>query len=479
MSDQAPLVFISYSHDSDEHKEWVLKLATRLTENGINVLLDQWDVALGDDFPKFMERVRQCDRVLMICTATYVAKADEGEGGVGYEAMIVTAELVTDLGTNKFIPVIRQADGEVALPVSVGTRRWIDFRESLDFDAQFEELLRELHTAPARPKPRIGPNPFLESDDSSAEETTSGGGISRTYYDALNTARDGDMATWRRLVRKCVQSTEPSLLAWREKYEGHTQVGSAEILIEALEEYQSLFAVTLAGIESGSNQHTSQIGVLENLLHPREWNRSGSVPQIYLPEFITYVYQNLVGALHLSMNQLSLAIRMGKTRLEYGSSTMPLYQRHDITAWPALLNNSIESWKFLMRLPEAWTWLNEPFGDQEDLVAGLVAYYMSLSVLELSDMLSNGKRGELETNLNPDIPPVFLLCNRQIQRKGYRLMISDPDQVRDIWRALNVTDDDMQEAWPFWMQQTRNWHVQMRVYDHDVQLPHEELFSEI
>ncbi len=30
MSEENPIIFISYSHDSDEHKEWVLKLATDL-----------------------------------------------------------------------------------------------------------------------------------------------------------------------------------------------------------------------------------------------------------------------------------------------------------------------------------------------------------------------------------------------------------------------------------------------------------------
>ena len=30
-----PKVFISYSHDSEEHKSWVLQLATRLRSNGV------------------------------------------------------------------------------------------------------------------------------------------------------------------------------------------------------------------------------------------------------------------------------------------------------------------------------------------------------------------------------------------------------------------------------------------------------------
>jgi len=37
-----PKVFISYSHDSDEHRERVLSLAERLRADGIETLLDQY-----------------------------------------------------------------------------------------------------------------------------------------------------------------------------------------------------------------------------------------------------------------------------------------------------------------------------------------------------------------------------------------------------------------------------------------------------
>ena len=64
-----PKVFISYSHDSPEHKRWVSELAARLRHNGIDAILDQWDLGLGDDITRFMERgIVDADRVLVICT---------------------------------------------------------------------------------------------------------------------------------------------------------------------------------------------------------------------------------------------------------------------------------------------------------------------------------------------------------------------------------------------------------------------------
>ena len=47
---------MSYSHESNEHRDWVLALATRLRGNGVDVCLDRWDVALGGNLALFMER---------------------------------------------------------------------------------------------------------------------------------------------------------------------------------------------------------------------------------------------------------------------------------------------------------------------------------------------------------------------------------------------------------------------------------------
>jgi hypothetical protein len=85
----APKVFISYSHDSQPHKDWVRDLATVLRANGIDVVLDQWDLSPGQDIAAFMAGgIQTADRVLLICTEQYVSKAEAGSGGVGYERLI-------------------------------------------------------------------------------------------------------------------------------------------------------------------------------------------------------------------------------------------------------------------------------------------------------------------------------------------------------------------------------------------------------
>jgi hypothetical protein len=156
-----PLVFISYSHDSDEHKNWVLQLATRLRSNGVNVILDRWNLKFGSDLASFMERgLSKSHRVICICSDTYVKKANEGKGGSGYEKQIMTAELIKDQNTNWTIPLIKNNAGDKKTPIFLGGRMYISFEDANLYETKYEELLRDLLDEPVLPIPPIGKNPF-------------------------------------------------------------------------------------------------------------------------------------------------------------------------------------------------------------------------------------------------------------------------------------------------------------------------------
>lgn len=157
----APTAFISYSHDSQQHKLWVLELATRLRNNGVDAVLDQWDLGPGGDLPHFMEQsIVKADRILMICTDRYVEKANRGAGGVGYEKMIVTADLLRRIDSNRVIPVVRQA-GSCQLPTFLSSKLYIDLSSTDQFETGFDQLLRELLGAPLFHKPVLGAAPTL------------------------------------------------------------------------------------------------------------------------------------------------------------------------------------------------------------------------------------------------------------------------------------------------------------------------------
>jgi hypothetical protein len=166
-----PSAFISYSHDSQLHKKWVLDFAVRLRNSGIDAVLDQWELQPGDDIPQFMERnLSSAKRVVMVCTEKYVLKANAGTGGVGYEKMIITSDMMKSIDSNKVIPIIRQS-GSFDLPTFLKTKLFIDFSRDGEAEFAFDELVRALVGAPLFKKPPIGNNPFTLVSDTPVERT--------------------------------------------------------------------------------------------------------------------------------------------------------------------------------------------------------------------------------------------------------------------------------------------------------------------
>lgn len=154
-------VFISYSHDSDEHKNWIIQLATRLCSNGVHIIFDAWNTKLGSDLASFMEQgLTKSQRIICVCSEKYVIKANEGKGGAGYEKSIITSELILDQNTNWIIPLIINNFAEKKTPTFLGTRKYISFEDPKLYEAKYEELLRDILEEPILPIPPIGKNPF-------------------------------------------------------------------------------------------------------------------------------------------------------------------------------------------------------------------------------------------------------------------------------------------------------------------------------
>jgi hypothetical protein len=148
-----PNAFISYSWDDPGLKQWVRSLAFRLTKDSVNVALDQWDTAPGDQLPAFMSKaIRTNDFVLVICTPSYKKKTETPATGVNYEGDIISGEIFTSGNQRKFVPILRLGEWvDSAPPVFLG-KYYIDLREGDYFEANYQDLLQALHQT--RPKLR-------------------------------------------------------------------------------------------------------------------------------------------------------------------------------------------------------------------------------------------------------------------------------------------------------------------------------------
>ncbi len=169
MERASPTAFISYSWDTDEHIAWVGGLAGCLRGDGVDVMLDQWGTAPGDQLTKFMEEgIRNNDFVLVICTPNYRKRSDSREGGVGYEGDIMTAEFMRQRNKRKFIPVWRSGKWEEAAPSwLVGSHR-IDLTGDPFDEQQYNILVDTLHGELPKPPP-LGTRPRRLVGPSSAE----------------------------------------------------------------------------------------------------------------------------------------------------------------------------------------------------------------------------------------------------------------------------------------------------------------------
>src|ERR1035438_8343083 len=108
-------VFISYSHDSENHESRVRCLADLLRNDyHLDVALDQYVLPGGpaEGWPHWSEvQVRQADYVLLACTETYCrryeARETPGIGvGAGCEARLIHQLLYNASGINHKFRVI-------------------------------------------------------------------------------------------------------------------------------------------------------------------------------------------------------------------------------------------------------------------------------------------------------------------------------------------------------------------------------------
>ena len=168
MSDREnPKIFISYSWDNGEMVEL---LCNRLFSDGIEVVLDKWDLKEGQDKYDFMERCvkdPEIGKVLIICGRSYYEKAESRSGGVGDETVIISGEIYGNTKQEKFIPVIAEKDenGKPYVPTYMRTRIYIDLSDPRSFESEYEKLVRNIYGMPQYIKPVLGKKPeWIDSE---------------------------------------------------------------------------------------------------------------------------------------------------------------------------------------------------------------------------------------------------------------------------------------------------------------------------
>lgn len=137
-----PRVFVSYTGENSQNREWVKEFVIKLRNNGVNARVDIYHLMPGQDLPQWMtNELIMADKVLLICDKHYVQKADSRNGGVGWEAMIIQGDMLANNHSGKYICIVREESIDQAMPIFMKSRYALHWMEPEITEKKFEELL--------------------------------------------------------------------------------------------------------------------------------------------------------------------------------------------------------------------------------------------------------------------------------------------------------------------------------------------------
>jgi hypothetical protein len=166
-----PRVFISYTHDSLEHRGRVLRLAQLLRRDGLDTVIDAFISGSPlEGWPLWMEnQIEQADFVILVCSPTYFrrfsGKEREGVGlGGVWESNLTRDHLYAEQGRNrKFIPVYFEDGYENGSANDIPTLLRQRYTRYV-LPREYESLLRYLTNQPLVIPEPIGPMRILLPD---------------------------------------------------------------------------------------------------------------------------------------------------------------------------------------------------------------------------------------------------------------------------------------------------------------------------
>ncbi len=146
MIKESPKVFISYSRTREK---LVLNLANKLIADGVDVILDIWDLKQGQSINEFLKSSifsNDIDKVLIISDKSYMESADIGMNWVGYESTIINPQLYRETNQEKFIPIVTELDENNMpyLPNYLRYSLYMDMSDTEKYERNYKSLLRNI-----------------------------------------------------------------------------------------------------------------------------------------------------------------------------------------------------------------------------------------------------------------------------------------------------------------------------------------------
>ncbi len=146
MEQSTRTAFVSYSWDSEQHKQWVMDFVNKLRGNGVDATIDRHltqssTINLNQ---MMITNLQKNDFIIIVLTEKYAEKADSFQGGVGFETILSLPLLQED--PDKIIFITKhQGEFQKVIPFHLRGYYAIDFSDESTFNEAFDELLHRIY----------------------------------------------------------------------------------------------------------------------------------------------------------------------------------------------------------------------------------------------------------------------------------------------------------------------------------------------
>jgi len=177
MTESPTKVFISYSHDSQTHRDFVRGVADQLRNNGLECIIDQYINGFPPEgWQNWMEgQVEEADFVLLVCTETYLrryrGKETKGGNGVTFEGVVISQSLYDSYYKNtKFVPILPENGDFQHVPLPL--KQYSTYRLPKDYNNLYRYLSKQPECiAPPVGSKRVMPPTLGTPDGESNKES--------------------------------------------------------------------------------------------------------------------------------------------------------------------------------------------------------------------------------------------------------------------------------------------------------------------
>jgi len=156
---QSPECFISYAWGDTDHERWVEhSLARDLQKAGLRVLLDRWDNArVGASITRFLERIANADRVLVVGTPAYldkyISKLPMGRYVLASEGELIGWRMISsEEGNESALPLLLAGTDKTSFPPLLQGRVYADFRDPDKYFSTMFDVILSLYAINATDK---------------------------------------------------------------------------------------------------------------------------------------------------------------------------------------------------------------------------------------------------------------------------------------------------------------------------------------